>query len=86
MKAPFFKGGNQPMMEVSAVLNIVVSVIFIGVSWWALQAVRFDLFVKKADSAQTKLLQILLSIFIGYGVARFFMEYLGWSLLLNRLF
>ncbi|MFY0544210.1 DUF1146 family protein [Brevibacillus sp. H7] len=74
------------MMEISAVLNIVLSVVFIGVSWWALQAFRFDLFVKKPDSAQAKLLQILLSIFIGYGVARFFMEYLGWSLMLKDLF
>ncbi len=73
-------------MEISAVLNIVLSVVFIGVSWWALQAFRFDLFVKKADSAQAKLLQILLSIFIGYGVARFFLEYLGWSLMLKDLF
>jgi uncharacterized integral membrane protein (TIGR02327 family) len=78
--------GVETMMEISAVLNIVLSVVFIGVSWWALQAFRFDLFVKKPDSAQAKLLQILLSIFIGYGVARFFMEYLGWSLMLKDLF
>jgi len=74
------------MMEVSAVLNIIVSLLLIAVSWWALQAFRFDLFVKKPDSAQVKVLQILLSIFIGHGVTRFFLEYLGWSLLLNRLF
>lgn len=73
-------------LEASAVLNIVLSIVFIALSWWALQAFRFDLFVKKVDSAQAKLLQILLSIFIGYGVARFFLEYLGWSLMLRELF
>lgn len=69
---------------VSALVSIVVSIVCIGLSWWALQIFRFDLFVKKADSAQTKLLQILLSIFIGHGVADFFMEYLGWSLMLQN--
>jgi uncharacterized integral membrane protein (TIGR02327 family) len=68
-----------------AVINILISIVFIAVSWWALQAFRFDLFVVRADSAQAKLLQILLSIFIGYGVARFFMDYLGWSLMLKEL-
>ncbi len=71
---------------VTGLLTILVSIVCIGLSWWALQAFRFDLFVKKADSAQAKLLQILLSIFIGAGVARFFMDYLGASLLLGHLF
>ncbi|QOT01379.1 DUF1146 domain-containing protein [Brevibacterium sp. JNUCC-42] len=69
-----------------SLMMIIISVICIGISWWAIQAFRFDLFVKRADSAQTKLLQILLSIVIGHGVARFFMDYLGYSLLLNQLF
>jgi uncharacterized integral membrane protein (TIGR02327 family) len=73
-------------MEWSAVLGIAVNVVFIGLSWWALQAFRFDLFVKQPESAQAKLLQILLSIFMGAGVARFFLEYLGWSLMLKGLF
>lgn len=71
---------------VSALLNIVISIACIGISWWALQAFRFDLFVKKADSPQAKVLQIILSIFIGHGLARFFLEYLGSSLLLQDLF
>ncbi|UFJ40149.1 DUF1146 family protein [Brevibacillus humidisoli] len=71
---------------ISALLYIVLTIIFIAISWWALQAFRFDLFVKKPDGAQAKLLQVLLSIFIGHGVAQFFMEYLGHSLLLQNLF
>lgn len=71
---------------VSAVVNIVVSILCIGVSWWALQAFRFDLFVKHHESGQAKLLHIILSIFVGHGVASFFMEYLGWSLMLKSLF
>ncbi|MGD8190332.1 DUF1146 family protein [Brevibacillus ginsengisoli] len=71
---------------VSAVTNIIVSILCIGFSWWALQAFRFDLFVKHPESGQSKLLHIILSIFIGHGVASFFMEYLGWSMMLKSLF
>ncbi|WP_134683439.1 DUF1146 family protein [Brevibacillus migulae] len=74
------------MSSVYPLITIVVSILCIGLSWWALQAFRFDLFTKKVDSAQSKLLQILLSIFIGHGVAQFFLEYLSSSLLLGNLF
>ncbi len=73
-------------LGVSALINIVLSIICIGLSWWALQAFRFDLFVHKANSARAKLLQILLSIVVGYIVSRFFLEYLGSSLMLQNLF
>ncbi|RNB82059.1 DUF1146 domain-containing protein [Brevibacillus fluminis] len=73
-------------LATTGLLNIIVSIICIAASWWALQSFRFDLFVKKANSAQSKLLQILLSIVIGSGVARFLMEYLASSLLLRDLF
>lgn len=71
---------------VSAVVNIMVSIVCIGLSWWALQAFRLDLFVKHPEGGQAKLLHIILSIFIGHGVASFFMDYLGWSLMLKQLF
>lgn len=70
----------------TGLLNIIVSIICIAASWWALQSFRFDLFVKKANSAQAKLLQILLSIALGSGVQRFLVEYLASSLWLRGLF
>ena len=36
--------------------------------------------------AQAKLLQILLSLVIGYEVARFFLDYLSWSLIIGQVF
>ena len=77
------------MMEtfgMSALLTIIASVFFIGLSWWALQAFRFDLFVKNPRSGQAKLLQIFLAIFIGHGIADFFIQYLFSSLQLHELF
>ncbi|MDA5108138.1 MULTISPECIES: DUF1146 family protein [Brevibacillus] len=72
--------------EIYGVVSIILTVLFIALSWWGLQAIRFDLFLKKPDSAQAKLLQILLSLVIGYEVARFFLDYLGWSLMIGQVF
>ncbi|MCF6093240.1 DUF1146 family protein [Microaerobacter geothermalis] len=71
---------------ISGVLNIFISLVFIALTWWALQTFKFDLFLARPDSAQGKLLLILLSIAIGNGVAEFFRQYLGWSLMLKMFF
>lgn len=67
-------------------VSIIVSVALIGVSWWALQAFRFDLFLKNPQGPQAKLLQIIMSIFLGYQMASFLMEYFGWSLIFGQIF
>jgi len=72
--------------EIYGVVSIILTVLFIALSWWGLQAIRFDLFLKKPDGAQAKLLQILLSLVIGYEVARFFLDYLSWSLIIGQVF
>lgn len=38
-----------------ALIQIVVNLMFLGLSWWALQSFRFDLFVRepKADPKQS---------------------------------
>lgn len=73
-------------LGLNALMSILISLACIAVSWWALQAFRFDVFLAKPGSPQAKMLHILLSIFIGHGVAKFLMEYLGASLLLPSLF
>ena len=70
----------------TGLINIFLSLVFIALSWWAIQGFRFDLFCKDLKGPQTKVLQILVSIALGHSVARFFMDYLGWSLMLKQLF
>ncbi|EST55324.1 membrane protein [Brevibacillus panacihumi W25] len=67
-------------------LSIILSIIFIGLSWWALQSIRFEKILKRPNGAQAKLLQIFLSIVIGYELSRFFLDYLGWSMVFGNLF
>ncbi len=59
-------------------MNIVLVLACIALSWWALQSIRLDLFVKQVNGPQAKMLLILASIVIGYTVASFFIEYLTW--------
>lgn len=72
--------------EMYGFLSIVLSIVFIGLAFWALQSFRFEKILKRPNGAQAKLLQILLSIVIGYEVSRFFLDYLGWSLAYGNLF
>ncbi len=71
---------------IQALISITLSIVFIAISWYALQAFKFDLFFSSPNSARSKILMILLSIVIGHGTATFFLDYLGWSLMLKTLF
>jgi len=58
------------------ILKLVVYLIFIGLSWWGLQEFRFDVFMRRPKSLQSKVLQVLLSIALGYMVGNFFLDYI----------
>lgn len=76
---------NQSI-ALDSLMNICIVVICIGLSWWGLQQIRFDLFLKRPKSPPAIFLQILLSIALGSAVARFIIEYFNWSSLLKGMF
>ena len=76
----------ESYLAYSSVIGITLSILSIGITWWALQILRFDIFTHSPKSPQAKTLQIILSIVIGYQLAKFFIEYLGWSMNLKVLF
>jgi uncharacterized integral membrane protein (TIGR02327 family) len=67
-------------------LNIAAALFFIIIAWWGLQALKFEKLVRNPQSAQAKLLQILLSIALGTVIANFFTDYLSWFTLLKESF
>lgn len=73
-------------MGVSGLISIVISLICIGLSWWALQNLKLDLFIRFPKSAQGKLLHLLLSIILGHFVAKFLLDYLSWSQMIKYMF
>ncbi|MDQ0269240.1 DUF1146 family protein [Cytobacillus purgationiresistens] len=62
-----------------ALLGILSHLVFIAISWWALQALRIDKIIKSNHVMQARALYILLSIVIGSIVSNFFLDYLLWS-------
>lgn len=62
-----------------ALVSIISHLVFIAVSWWALQAIRLEKLLKPNHVFQARLLYILLAICIGSSVGNFFLDYLQWS-------
>jgi uncharacterized integral membrane protein (TIGR02327 family) len=62
-----------------ALLSLLSHLVFIAISWWALQAVRLDKLIKPNHVFQARLLYILLAIIIGSSVSNFFLDYYQWS-------
>jgi uncharacterized integral membrane protein (TIGR02327 family) len=69
-----------------ALLNILVHLMFVGITWWALQAVRIQTLIKKGNIIQARLILILLTIAISSLVSNFFLNYLNWALQLRYMF
>lgn len=70
----------------AALFHIIVVLISIVICWWALQSVRFDVFLKNYKEGKAKLLQVILSIVIGYQFGKFIIDYSSWSAGLKQLF
>nr|WP_026572728.1 DUF1146 family protein [Bacillus sp. UNC438CL73TsuS30] len=69
-----------------ALLSIASHLVFIALSWWALQAIRLEKVLKANHVFQARLLYILLAIFLGSTVSNFFLDYLQWSQQLPMMF
>ncbi|WML41593.1 DUF1146 family protein [Neobacillus sp. OS1-2] len=69
-----------------AVVSILSHLVFIAISWWALQAIRLEKLLRPNRVVQARLLYILLAIFIGSSVSNFFLDYLQWSQQLPMIF
>ncbi|MGM7703050.1 DUF1146 family protein [Pseudalkalibacillus sp. Hm43] len=69
-----------------SLLNIIVNLVFLAVSWWAIQGLHIEKFIKSGKVVQARLLMILLTIALASLVSTFFMNYLSWSLQLQYLF
>jgi uncharacterized integral membrane protein (TIGR02327 family) len=77
----WLKGGNSLLNDIGqlALVSIFSHLVFIAISWWALQAVRLEKLIRPNHVFQARLLYILLAIFIGSTVSNFFLDYLQWS-------
>jgi uncharacterized integral membrane protein (TIGR02327 family) len=69
-----------------ALISMIVNLGFMAITWWSLQALNIEKWIKAGKVIQARALLILLTIAIGSMVSNFFLDYLLWSQALPMLF
>ncbi|QCR31434.1 DUF1146 family protein [Lysinibacillus sp. SGAir0095] len=69
-----------------AILGLISHIIFIGITFYALQAFRLEQLFKKGKVFQIQLIYILLSIAVGSAVSNFLLDISTWSKQLPYIF
>ncbi|MGX7244792.1 DUF1146 family protein [Enterococcus quebecensis] len=62
---------------IDAVVRIISHIMFIYVSFWAMQSIRVEQFFKAHQTSQVRLLIVLFSIVIGFTASSFFLEFIA---------
>ncbi|MBO8175995.1 MAG: DUF1146 domain-containing protein [Bacillus sp. (in: Bacteria)] len=62
-----------------ALFSMMSHLFFIAITFYALQALNFERFLRSNRVFQARMLYILLTIAIGSTVSNFFLQYLLWS-------
>lgn len=71
---------------ISGLTGIIVSLVCIAISWWALQNLKLDLVIRNPKGPQGKLLLLLLAVVLGRFVAAFVLDYWGYTQMLRYMF
>ncbi|MDF0726591.1 DUF1146 family protein [Cytobacillus sp. S13-E01] len=69
-----------------ALISIISHLLFISITWWALQSLNFEKFLKPNHVIQARLLLIFITIVIGATVSNFFLDYMIWSRQIPTMF
>ncbi|GEK33276.1 DUF1146 family protein [Kurthia sibirica] len=74
------------MVGTNAVLSLVSHIFFVGVSFYALQSLRYEQIFKKGKTFHIQIILIFVSIALGTAVSNFFLQFINWSQQLQYLF
>ncbi|MEN1967689.1 DUF1146 family protein [Lentibacillus sp. N15] len=69
-----------------AIVSIISHLIFIFITWKVVQTINIDPLIRKGRGTEARVMLLLITIVIGAGVSRFFLEILQWSQDLIYLF
>lgn len=62
-----------------ALISIFSHIMFIYLTWKVVTAIRIETIFKKGRSAEARVFLLFITIVIGTGVSRFFLDILQWS-------
>lgn len=80
------KGDHMFQIGQMAIIGMISHVLFIYITWRLIITINFDFIVNKNNVTEAKALLFFVTIVIGTGVSRFFLELLQWSQDLLYLF
>ena len=63
-------------LSAQGAITIVTLLFGTVLAWYALGAVRWEVFLKKPESPSSRLLRMLLAIIIGTGISGFILQYI----------
>lgn len=69
-----------------SIISMLSHVIFIYITWTAMQGINFEPFVRKNKVTEARIIIIFLAIVIGTGVSNFVLDIIHWSQDLIYLF
>lgn len=69
-----------------ALVSIGIALLFVFLSFWAIEAVRWESFLKEPYSRRARVLRVLLALALAGMLSCFFAQYLIWSWDLRHLF
>ncbi|GGB56092.1 DUF1146 domain-containing protein [Virgibacillus dakarensis] len=62
-----------------AIVSMISHLIFIFITWKVVQTINVDPLIQKGRITEARILLLFITIVIGSGVSRFFLEFLQWS-------
>ncbi|WP_090239623.1 DUF1146 family protein [Lentibacillus halodurans] len=71
---------------VTAIISMISHLIFIYITWRVMTTINLDPLIRKGRETEARVLIMFITIVIGTGVSRFFLEFIQWSQDLMFLF
>jgi len=69
---------------VEGLFSIVINILCIIFVWIIMSEIRWDKILKKHTSIKSRMLQVVIAIVIGYLLGGFFLQYWGYSTMLQQ--
>ena len=64
-------------------LSLVIALLSVTFAWYVVQGINLDKWLKQPRGPQARMLQLLLAVVLGHGLARFILDYLEWTRMLR---
>lgn len=68
---------------IQGIAYLIIILAAILLTWWAMQAFRFDIFLREPRSFRARMLQLIIAVVIGYNLAKFLMDYMHFASLMR---